>query len=201
MKERRSDQTLLKLESSSFRSAMYALKREDLERAERLRVERRRMREHAGEAENPEAAKERKRRWWGADEGARPGVPRPSRSPRARAVREGEIVSGQEVHDSVVGDQPRGTSPTGGTFSRGRDLTILSSGESWQRASQGTSSGGPETSSAGINASQRAPSRSRTGRAGSRTSKRGVVSSHTCVTTTARSREAFVTVTHQTSRP
>jgi hypothetical protein len=64
VKERRSDKTLLRLDAREFRSAMYALKKSDPERAERLRVERRRMRQSSYEAANPEAFREKKRRSW-----------------------------------------------------------------------------------------------------------------------------------------
>ena len=62
VKESRSDKTFLKLDAPEFRSAMYSLKRDDPERVERLRTERRKMRQHFYEAANPEAVKEKKRK-------------------------------------------------------------------------------------------------------------------------------------------
>ena len=66
MSERRSDKTLLKLDAVEFRTTMYALKREDPERVERLRLERRRLRQRRYDLDNPEAVKAKKRRTWQA---------------------------------------------------------------------------------------------------------------------------------------
>ena len=64
MGERRSDEILLKLDTPAFRSAMYALKREDPEPVLVLREERRKLRQHSYEAVHADAVKAKKRRYW-----------------------------------------------------------------------------------------------------------------------------------------
>ena len=85
MKDRRSDETLaVMLDSDEFRPAMYALKKSDPERVERLRELRRKLRgRRYVDREHRESSPQWKREAW-ARIASDPGVPEASRRAHGR---------------------------------------------------------------------------------------------------------------------